>query len=92
MAKILVTAEVEDAAKWEESFRTHGSLFSGYGVNSPILLGIGENNCVAVLEDVDDVEAVLATLEAPDNVEAMEADGVKRDTVQVFVLDKEFSF
>lgn len=92
MAKLLVTAEVLDAEKWEQSFRTHGSMFKSYGVNSPILIGIGENNHVAVLEDVDDVEATLATLETPENVEAMETDGVKRDTVRVFVLDKEFSF
>ena len=26
MAKIIITAKVEDAAKWEEGFRTHGDL------------------------------------------------------------------
>ena len=27
MPKVVVTAQVEDAAKWEEEFRTHGDLF-----------------------------------------------------------------
>jgi hypothetical protein len=34
----------------------------------------------------------LATLSSPENVQAMEADGVKRQTVKAFILDKEFSF
>ncbi len=27
MPRLVVTAEVEDVAKWEEGFRTHGDLF-----------------------------------------------------------------
>ena len=27
MPKVVITAQVEDAVKWEEGFRTHGELF-----------------------------------------------------------------
>jgi hypothetical protein len=92
MAKILVTAEVEDRTEWEASFRTHGELFRSFGFKSPALIGTNENNEVAVLLGVDDAEAAMETLSSPKNVQAMEADGVKRETVKALILDKEFSF
>ena len=92
MPKLLVTAEVEDRATWERSFRTHGKLFRGFGFASPALISTNENNEVAVLLSVEDGATALATLSSPENVQAMEADGVKRQTVKAFILDKEFSF
>jgi hypothetical protein len=92
MAKFLVTAEVDNRAEWEESFRTHGELFAGFGFKSPILIGTNENNEVAVLISVEDAQAAMAILSSPENVQAMEADGVKRETVRALILDKEFSF
>lgn len=92
MAKLLVTAEVNDLAKWEKGFRTHGDLFKGFGVKSPTLFGANENNEVAVLQEIDDPAAAIDAMNSPENTRAMEADGVKRDTVKIFVLDKEFSF
>ena len=92
MPKLLVTAEVEDRTEWEKSFRTHGELFRGFGFESPVLIGTNENNEVAVLLSVDDGETAMATLSSPENVQAMNADGVKRETVKALILDKEFSF
>jgi hypothetical protein len=92
MAKLLVTAEVEDRAEWKDSFRTHGELFRGFGFNSPIAFGVTENNEAAVLIDTDDIEAAMATLTSPENTNAMDADGVKRDTVKAIVLDEKLSF
>ena len=92
MAKLLVTAEVNDPAQWEKGFRTHGELFKSFGVKSPTLFGKNENNEVAVLQDVDDPGAAVEALNSPENIQAMGADGVKRDTVKAFILDKEFSF
>ena len=40
----------------------------------------------------DDVNKWLEILESPATEEAMNYDGVKRDTVKVFVLDKEFRY
>jgi len=92
MAKLLVTAEVNDPVKWEKGFRTHGELFKGFGVKSPTVFGANDNNEVAVLQEIDDPGAAMDAMNSPENTQAMEADGVKRDTVKTFILDKEFSF
>jgi hypothetical protein len=92
MAKLLVTAQVNDPAQWEKSFRTHGEMFKSSGVKSPALIGTNENNEVAVLQEVDDPGAAMEDLNTQEYIQAMEADGVKRDTVKIFVLDKEFSY
>ena len=92
MAKLLVTAQVKDPAQWEKSFRTHGEMFKSSGVKSPALIGTNENNEVAVLQEVDDPGTAIEDLNTPEYIKAMEADGVKRDTVKIFVLDKEFSY
>ena len=39
--------------------------------------------------DPDDLNLFLQGLDSPATAEAMAADGVKRETVKVFVLDKE---
>jgi hypothetical protein len=93
MPKLLVIAEVEDRAQWEESFRTHDVLFRSLRVfASPIRFGTNHNNEVAVLEDVDTIERALATFRVPEVIEAMKIDGVKRETVKDFIIDKELSF
>jgi hypothetical protein len=85
MPKIIVTAEVKDAAAWEKGFRTHGDLFKAqtcsqmeYSING---------NQVAVLAAPQDFDAFMALFEAPETAEAMEFDGVQRETVNVYFLD-----
>ncbi len=92
MGKVLVTAQVENLEEWEAGFRTHGDLFKGQGIGSPIQLGTTGDNEVAVCFDAADVEAYLQELQGPDTAEAMAKDGVRTDTVKVFVLDKEYAF
>ncbi len=89
MPKVIVTAQVEDPAKWEEGFRTHGELFRRQTVTRPINFGAIEGNEVAVCVEPDDLKTFMDILDSPVTAEAMEFDGVKRDTVKVFVLDKE---
>ena len=88
MAKVIITAEVEDTAKWEEGFRTHGDLFSSQTITT-MVFGIGEGNEVALYSEVEDLDTWREILETPATHEAMAFDGVKRETVKVFVLDKE---
>jgi hypothetical protein len=92
MTKVVITAQVDDLDKWEKGFRTHGELFKGQGVTSPVLTGTSEDNEVAVYEEVDDISVIQANLESPETIEAMANDGVRRDTVKLFVLDKDFAF
>jgi hypothetical protein len=88
MTMIVLTAEVEDTAKWEKAFRTHADLFKTMGVASSYDYSIGEDSHVAVCAEAKDAAAFLKSLESAENVAAMKTDGVKRDSVKVFVLDK----
>ncbi len=90
MPKVLVTAEVEDLARWEEGFRTRGELFRSFTVDALITFGTTAGNEVAVCVDPDDLDTFMAGMESSATAEAMEADGIKRETVKVFILDKEF--
>jgi hypothetical protein len=92
MTKVIITAQVEDAKKWEEGFRTHGDLFRKMSLSKPIELTTHENNEVAICGEPDDLKKYLEALDSPATAEAMAFDGVKRETVKVFVLDKEFKF
>ena len=90
MPRVIVTADVEDAAKWEKGFRTHGELFRNQTVNKPINFTVTELNQVVVLFEPDDLEKYMQGLDSPATAEAMDFDGIKRETVKTFVLDNEF--
>ena len=90
MPRIVITAQVEDLVKWEEGLRTHGDLFRSQTVSGPIGIATNEGNEVAVCFDASDLDTYMSILESPATAEAMAYDGVKRETVKVFVLDKEF--
>ena len=89
-AKVVVTAQVEDSEKWEQGFRTHADLFRSQTVTKPITFSTIEDNQVAVCFEPEDLDAYMKVLDSPATAEAMAFDGVKRETVRVFVLDKEF--
>jgi hypothetical protein len=92
MAKIVVIAKCKDQAKWEQGFRSHGGLFrNDYKVTKPVSYGMGEDNHVIACLEPNDLSAALKMLDSPATHEAMESDGLLRDTVQVFVLEKELA-
>jgi hypothetical protein len=84
-------AQVEDGAKWEASFRTHGDLFKTYGLKGPAEYGVS-GNTIAVCVEPENVQTFLQALQDQATANAMKADGVKRETVNVFVLDKQLKF
>ena len=87
MAKVLVMAQVQDGMKWETSLRTHGDVFKTYGLLGPVHFTVSGNE-VALCFETADAQAFLKTINEPQTVEAMKVDGVKRETVKVYVLDK----
>ena len=89
MAKVVVTAQVENGQEWEKGFRTHGDLFREQTVNSPISFTIMGNE-VAIYLDVRDLDTYMNLMDSQETADAMKADGVKRETVKICVLDKEF--
>jgi hypothetical protein len=92
MAKILVIAKCKDQAKWEAGFRTHGDFFrTAYGISKPVSYGVSDDNYVGTCFETNDLARFTSAISSPETAEAMEGDGLLRDTVQVFVLDKELA-
>jgi hypothetical protein len=87
MSKVILTAQVENAAKWEAGFKTHGDVFRTYGLVAPVEYTLNGNE-VAICMEPKDVDAYKKAIESKVTADAMAFDGVKRDTVKIFVLDK----
>lgn len=94
MPRIMLTAEVRDPTGWEERFRSHGELFRSLwdGSFPDVHFATTEENEVVMYMEVDDLDAYFAMQETPEIAEAMKQDGVNRDTVKIYVLDKTASF
>jgi hypothetical protein len=90
MHKVVVIGEIEDAAKWEKGFRTHGDLFKSQTVTNTSFQVTGDNKVVVCFE-ASDIDTYMKILDSPQTAEAMAHDGIKRETVQVHVLDKQFT-
>ena len=87
MTRAIVTAQVEDSANWENDFRSHVELFRGYTATA-IHFSTTDDNEVAILWEVADLDKFLEQLESPATAEAMAQDGVNHESVKVYVLDK----
>ena len=90
MFKAIITAQVEDSADWETDFRSHTRLFNKYTATA-VHFAATDDNEVAILWEVSDLETFLAQLDEPETAEAMAQDGVNPDSVKVYVLDKELN-
>ena len=84
-----MTGEVNNSADWEKGFRTHGNLFKEYSATAIDFAATNDNE-FAILWELDDVEKFLSLIESEATIEAMEFDGLKRETVKVYALDKVF--
>ena len=91
MPRVIITAEVEDSAKWEEGFRKHGELLRSMTSTVTYLTTTDENE-IALYAEPADLAKYLEVLESPATAEAMAQDGVKPETVKVFVLDRDFKY
>lgn len=89
MARLVIIAQCKDPVKWEQGFRTHGDLFRSQTVTRPVSYGIVEGNQVAVCIEPDDFDTCMKVITSAATAEAMDFDGVLRDTVKMFVLDRE---
>lgn len=88
MATVIITAQVEDPAKWEQAFETHDDIFrTSYGAAS-VRFAAAQGNEVATFWEVSDADAFLQNLGSQETIDAMAADGVKRETVKTFVVDR----
>jgi hypothetical protein len=91
MAKIVLTAKVENATKWEERLRTHGELLKTT-TSKAVYYTVTKDNEVAMYGEAADLDKYFEVMASPAIAESMAYDGAKRETVKTFVLDKEFKY
>jgi hypothetical protein len=87
MARIIVTADVEDGAAWDAKFRTRGELMKRAGLRA-VHYTVTDNRLVSYVEP-EDAEAYLKFMGSSAVADAMREDGIKRETVRIYVLDRE---
>jgi hypothetical protein len=90
MTRVVLTAHVKDAAKWETGFRAHGDLLKRAGMSN-IRYAIADDNTAVICFETSDVEGFQRFAQSPENVRAMEEDGVEVDTVKVYALEKDIA-
>jgi hypothetical protein len=90
MPSVICTVQVENAAKFEQGFRTRSELFKSMTVNKPIHFNVAPENVVVIHFEPDDLDKYMEVMDSRATEEAMKSDGVNRDTVKIVPLDKEF--
>ncbi|HUF08738.1 MAG TPA: hypothetical protein VMO47_05415 [Rhodothermales bacterium] len=89
MPRIVLTAQVEDPSTWEQKYRTHRDLMELGNLGS-VHYTVTDDGIVMYMK-VDELDAYMEFMGSKAVADAMKEDGVKRETVKVHVLDKEFS-
>jgi hypothetical protein len=87
---IVLTAHVKDPVKWESGFRSHSDLLKRGPMTTLIHYTITKNSDVVMYSETDSVDEYMKFLQSPEIVQAMTEDGVDRETLKVYALDKEF--
>jgi hypothetical protein len=90
MPRFVLTAEVEDLDRWEKGFRTHGDLFREMAIGK-MEFATSEGNRIVVSGETTDLDAYMKVFHSQATADAMAGDGIKRETVKTFVLDKELN-
>ena len=90
MTRIVITAKVKNAEKWEEGYRASAPMLrEKMGVTKPVQFTTNaETNEICLSAEPDDLEHYLEMAQSPEIAEAMEKNGVNGDTVKFYILDK----
>jgi len=90
MTRIVITAKVKDAVKWEEGYRAHAPMLRQFlGVTKPVHFTTDvETNEICLNAEPDNLEKYLELAQSPEIAEAMDKNGVIRETVKFYILDK----
>jgi hypothetical protein len=87
MPRVVALASVENSAEWEQRFRTHVDVFKAYTATAVDFATTSDNE-IAICFEVENLDTYLQQMKSPEPEAAMAHDGVKRETVKLFVLDK----
>ena len=91
MTRIVITAKVKDVVKWEEQYRAHAPMLRELmGVSRPVQFSTdAQTSEICLSAEPDDLEHYLAMAQSPEIAQDMEKNGVLRETVKLFILDKQ---
>ncbi len=95
MPRLVMVGEVEDSTAWEERFRSHARLFSELFSDldmNVIHFTVTDDGRFVLHSEPSDLDRYFELVESPEIQAAMVEDGVKRETVEIHILDKEFAF
>ena len=84
MPKVVATHEVDDVAHWLASPK-RAEVFAGIATNMQTYVLPGDSNRVALSMEVADMDAMQAMMESDAGADAMKHDGVRPDTVVVYI-------
>jgi len=91
MPRVVITAQVENSDAWEKGFHKHGQLLRSMSQSATYFATTADNE-VVLYSEPEDLDKYMEVLESQNTADAMAFDGVKRETVKVYVLDKEFDY
>lgn len=85
MTTVIAIHEVDDVAHWLSSPR-RTDFFGGHGMTVKTFVSPdGGRRVGLIIENVPSLEALTEALQGSDAAEAMKHDGVKPDTVELFI-------
>ena len=84
MPKLIATHEVDNVDHWLASPK-RTEVFAGIATNLTTYVLPGDSNKVALTMDVADMDALDAMMKSDAGAEAMKHDGVRPDTVVMYV-------
>lgn len=85
MTTVIAVHEVDDVAHWLSSPR-RAEFFGAHGMSVRTFVSPGGGNRVGlIVENVPSVEALTEALQGADAADAMKHDGVRPETVELFV-------
>ena len=84
MPKLVAVHEVDDVAHWLASPK-RDEVFAGIATNLTTFVLPGDSNKVALTMEVADMDALDAMMKSDAGAEAMKHDGVRPETVMMYV-------
>jgi hypothetical protein len=91
MPRVLITARVQDGAQWERAFRTHADLLRSM-TQSFTHYAVTDDNEIALYAEPEDLDTFMEVYHSEATADAMGLDGVDRESVKLYVLDKTFEY
>lgn len=82
MTTFIATHEVNDVEHWLAS-TIRGEVFASIGATVSEFVDPQGGNNVGLVIDVEDVDAMMAMLQSPEAADAMQADGVRPETLVI---------